>query len=117
MVISVSIALPRIPEWLIQVIEDGARASRILIDEPKISSGSITVSAGQFEERVKLLEAQFAAADVVSEGTTSVDPRLTGIEPLYSESARVERAVGVLAGLLEKQGVAKIMMPGEFCGR
>jgi hypothetical protein len=114
-VLPLSISLPRMPEWLRRALEELARASRILIADPKVVAGSITSSATDFVQAVKLLETQLAAVDVVLEGKNIPDPRQVQIEYSGSEIANVRRAAKALNNMLDKQNVVQLVTPGHFC--
>jgi hypothetical protein len=105
-VLPLAIRLPRVPAWLRRAIDDMARAGRLLIDDREVADGSSLVGAADFERAVQLLEAQLA-------GDPPPERIAAGWLP---DMARVNRALRVLEGLLDKATVSRLdTTPGHRC--
>jgi hypothetical protein len=105
-VVPLAIRLPRVPAWLRDAVDDMARAGRLLIDDCDSANRSILVGAADFERAVQLLDAQL--------GGESPSERLAASR--LSDMARVNRALPILEGLLDRATVSRFdTTPGHRC--
>jgi hypothetical protein len=138
----VSLRLPRVPDWIRLAARELARAARVVIDGKGLASGSILVSAAEFERVVSGVYAQLAAPDAPVRPPPGferpMDPvdqsdRLTACgcaspgsgdagqdrppAAAATDMAKVRRSLRMLERVLHKATIARLDgLPGRRCG-
>ena len=114
-VVPLTIAVPRVPEWLKRALDGLARTSRIAFDGGVTKTpGSLIVAADDLEAVLQLLDATLI--DPVVDAKARIDPRLVRVSRRpRSDMETVNRAVGLISRLLERNLAARFDPPGQMC--
>ena len=114
MVVPLTIAVPRVPDWLKRALNGLARTSRIAFDGGVTKPGSLIVAADDLEAILQLLDATLTDPAVEPKGR--IDPRLVRVSKRpRSDMETVNRAVRLINSLLERNLAARFDPPGQMC--